>query len=276
MREIRPRKTRVSTLVASLIVLGFAVLLYVTAWSSGFFPSHRTTRQQSASQARNGAQLELLPAHQSLASGFTVTSIVGSQGEGYQVTLKNEYSQSVVAFDLGVGRGRMTRDLIYQDEGIRPGTTWTEYHAYEPDMATQPLTVFGVVFEDGGGDGRPQSVKAIKDMRLGTKMQLTQFAPILERAIKLARTGARKPLDTLQSETDSLQVDPAHALPPHVRFGLHNEKQRLLAMIRELRVRNENSVSVQQTRQSPLEQQLMGLTQDNERRKDRLANRLIQ
>ena len=243
--------------------------------SSTTIPIASTVNGQRTQRASTEAksQSEKIPATQSLASGFSINNITGNQNNGYQVTLTNGYRQSVVAFQIGVGRGRMTRDFLLQDGGIPPGSSHIEYHAYEPDMATKPLTLFGVVFEDGSGDGDPRAVMAIKDMRLGNKIELTQCAPVLEEALKLARGGSSRILDTLESRINSLPIGPVEGLSSYVKFGAHNEKQRLVSEIRRMR---ESGIWAEQREGNHLEKELLHLKLANERRASKLARQLVQ
>jgi hypothetical protein len=222
------------------------------------------------------AQIETIPMRQSLARGFPITNIVGTREQGYQVTLRNDYDKSIVAFELGAGRGRMTRDLIHKNETIKPGASHTEYYGYEPVLDTKPLTLFGVVFEDGSGAGESDSVKAIKDMRLGAKMRLAQFAPILEGALESAKAGSPRVLDRLLSKTNALTADAVDGLPSNVKFGFHNEKQRLLSEIQQIKSMGEGGVSVPQETENQVVTRLLKLESNNEARNMRLANRQIQ
>lgn len=233
-------------------------------------------RKSGAPHAQAASQSETLPALRSRAHGFPITKIVGNRQEGYQVTLRNNYDKNVAAFQLGVGRGRMTRDLLEQGKTIGPGAFHTEYYDYEEDLDKEPLTLFGVVFEDGSGAGQRDAVKAIKDMRLGAKMQLAQFTPILERALKSVKADSSKGLDTLLSKTDALPSDAVEGLPFYVKFGFHNEKQRLLSEIQHIKSEQEGSVSLQQKTEDHIVKHLLKFKADNEVRNMRLADPLIQ
>lgn len=235
-----------------------------------------TEYSRKPSHAKAAPQDEPMPALQSRARGFPITNIVGNREEGYQVTFRNDYDKSVVAFQLGAGRGRMTRDLLQHDKTIGPGTSHTEYYGYEGVLDREPLTLFGVVFEDGTGAGQRDAVKEIKDMRLGAKMRLAQFAPILERTLKSLGADSANVLDTLWSKTNDLPSDAVEGLPPSVQFGFHNEKHRLLSNLRHIKSEQEGSVSLQQKTEDHIVTHLLKLKADTEARNTRLTNPLIQ
>lgn len=248
-------------LVVFLVVVGIGMI--------NKYPRKGGTARSQASK------IETLPALRSLARGFPITNIVGSRKDGYQVTMRNDYDKGVVAFELGVGYGRMTRDLLELNKSIAPGAYHTEFQGYEEKMDTQPLTLFGVVLEDGSGDGLPDTIKAIKDLRLGAKMQLAQFTPILERALESRRAGSPEGLDALMSQTNALPNDAVEGLPFCVKFGFHNEQQRLLSELRQIKGMQGDGVSIQQETEDHIVRHLLKLKADNEARNTRLTDPVI-
>jgi hypothetical protein len=240
----------------------------------GVIGINKDLRKSGPPHAEAASQSETLPALRSRAHGFPITKIVGNRQEGYQVTLRNNYDKSIAAFQLGAGRGRMTRDLLQQGKTIEPGAFHTEYYGYEEVLDKEPLTLFGAVFEDGSGAGQRDAVKAIKDMRLGAKMQLAQFTPILESALKSVKAGSLEVLDTLLSKTSALPSDAVDGLPPYVKFGFHNEKQRLLSEIQHIKSMQGDSGSLQT--EDHIVKHLLKFKADTEAKNMRLANPLIQ
>ncbi|MCI0490096.1 MAG: hypothetical protein L0229_26180 [Blastocatellia bacterium] len=185
--------------------------------------------------------VEKLPDTLSLAPGFKFIDIKGSRSEGYQVVLKNEYDKSITAFEIGVdidvAQSKMTRDLIHdkRHNSIPPGTTWTEFHPHTLYMDTKPLTIFGVIFEDGDGDGQTKTIKNIKEIRLGQKMQLKRFRPKLLNILQEPDWQLTEALDRLELEVSSLPASSSKGIPHNVAVGLLMEKIVLQDEIRRIK-----------------------------------------
>jgi hypothetical protein len=222
--------------------------------------------------AQYNQSIERLPSVRSLAPGFRPVSINGSRQEGYEIVFKNEYDKGIKAFDIGYLHNgvmsSMIRDLIYEDKIIAPGTNWTERRPYDPAWEKSSLTILSVVFNDGESKGRPESVKVIKGKRLGTKMQMANFSPMLERALQSLDNNLPAALDKLESEASSLPFDQEELLPPYVASSLYYEREYLLRRIREIRVKHSEGVSIRE--------QLTGFKKDHDRKINALVKPLVQ
>jgi len=191
-----------------------------------------------------------------------IVSVAGSKQAGYQITLKNEHSKGIKAFQMGIERSRITKDFIYEATVISPGDTWTEYCPYQPSLEKNNFVVFAIVFEDGTADGTPESVKAIKDIRQGERMQMLRSRPLVEDALQSVDSELLVALDKLESQVASLSVDEEESLPNYVAFGLNREKQRLLRSIGEIKNAKMNMTSGQLNHTS-LREQLAKLGESN-------------
>jgi hypothetical protein len=239
----------------------------------------KTERQVDARQTRFSNEI---PTTRSLAAEFKIESVLGNRKEGYQVTLRNDYNKGVVAFDIGQGsatgdRAVMIRELLYQDQVIAPGATWVEYQPYDPDMEKLGLTVFGVVFDDGTGAGLPDSIRQIKHLRLGRKLQLERLRPILKRALELTDSNPLLAIETLESEVLALPIE--SELSPDVRSELYMQKQILLREVQGMKDRQEqrrgDRISILQEGRE-LRKELSKLDQDAEQLSARLTKNAVE
>lgn len=267
-----------------VLILFCSVFLGMAAWTSEG-SSQNTTSFQSKQVRRNSTERGKAPVEEdqqgqvgrtiktiTLAPGFKFIKVTGSREAGFQLELRNGYDKAITAFDMGFIKegviSAMTRELIYNNKVVAPGETWTEWHLYEPSMDTAALTVFAVVFEDGDSDGRRQSVKAIKDMRLGHRLQMGRFEPMLKAALDSPDSELLDALNKLEDEISSLSVKEDASLSEYVKSALHSEKFRLLRRIRDVKNRGLEGI--------PLRQELNRFKQDNAERTAKLTRSAVQ
>lgn len=220
-------------------------LLIVVVACAALIGMSMVSSRSSQSSSSNRIVSEFIPNAVSLVPTLKIVSVLGSKQAGYQIILKNEHSKGIKAFQIGIESSRITKDFIYEATVISPGNTWMEYCPYQPSLEKNNFVILAVVFEDGTASGTPESVKAIKDIRQGERMQMLRFRPLVEDALQSADSELSIALDKLESQIGFLSVDEEESLANYVAFGLNREKQRLLRSIGDIKNAKMNMVSGQ-------------------------------
>jgi len=157
----------------------------------------------------------------------------------FKVTVKNGYSQSLVAYsfrqqDSSVGKGTVSG---VETNGatigwVLPpnGTDATSFLA--PSEGEVVITLAAVLLEDGTGDGDTQALSRLREVRAGVKMAYQQIVPLLRRAAN--STEAVAPDIAFQSLEGEIAAIPEKTVPPNSRRGFHEAKEFLVTNLKEL------------------------------------------
>jgi hypothetical protein len=208
---------RKSGLIAIALLFVCAVILSVSAWSSKLH-----SRQQS-DQIENKTQ------------AFEVVGI-SREANLIKISLRNNSYKNVQGYTLSVGNLKMEEDFIYSERVISPGEVYeVEFPVSGKSAALgQKISILGVIFEDHTSDGDPAIATAIRDRRLGEKLQLMRVNEILENSLKSPNGDPRNTLDQLKSQISSLpeisNTNPSQA----INSGLHNLKEEALNSVQQL------------------------------------------
>ena len=158
----------------------------------------------------------------------------------FKVTVKNGYSQPVVAYafeqqDLTVGNGTVGG---VETNGASVGWALAP-NATDETLFTAPaqgevvISVAAVLLEDGRGDGDTARLARLKEVRAGVKVAYQQIMPLLRRASNsTADQGSAADLLSLENEiSGTVDEQTVHA---NLRRGFADAKNLLLSELRQL------------------------------------------
>ncbi len=158
----------------------------------------------------------------------------------FKVTVKNGYSQPVVAYaleqqDASVGKGTTAG---VETNGASVGWALAP-NATDETLITASaegevvINVAAVLLEDGRGDGDTARLTRLKEVRAGVKVAYEQIIPLLRRASNsTADQGSEADLQSLENEI-SATVD-EKTVHVNLRRGFDDAKNLLLSELREL------------------------------------------
>lgn len=233
IRHLRPTPLRLSVLIALLCL---AVL--------GFIAKSRTTQQSDILSQRSKLLRDLDVEHLTLrnqTSGFTVTSVQKTP-EGYiKISLRNDYSKTIVGYQLSVGSTTTLVDSF--TNGIKPGIEPGELREriepidVDPELFRRGIIVRAVVFNDATDDGDPHFVQQINDFRLGEMLQTQQFLSSLS---NIKEAIGRETLSQLEeAKLTMLNLEEDKRFSADVISGLRNMRLILARDIDEIVNANE-------------------------------------
>lgn len=166
-------------------------------------------------------------------SGFVVDQ-VQRDGELLRLALINRYHKNIKAYTVAIGNVKMEEDFIYSDRVIAPQEVFIlelpRSRSSRPADSLR-ISVLAVVFEDGTGDGLMANVVAIKDRRLGERLQFKRTVQILQALIDSTDEDASK---LVQLNTRAASLPEEESFSRAFKSGLHGGKERLLQIVKRL------------------------------------------
>ncbi len=158
----------------------------------------------------------------------------------FKITVKNGYSQPVVAYaleqqDASVGKGTTAG---VETNGATVGWALAPNATDETFITASAagevvINVAAVLLEDGSGEGDTVRLTRLKEVRAGVKVAFQQIIPLLRRASNSnADHGSEAALQSLENEI-SATVD-EQTVHANLRRGFDEAKSLLLSELREL------------------------------------------
>lgn len=103
-----------------------------------------------------------------------------------RIRLTNNHKDTITAFVISFDDTSIREDFAYSEVhlGIEPGDTFQKDYAISPSPIgpePPPLYLLTVMLKNGAADGDLKVAQAIKDVRLGDKIQILRTLRILER-----------------------------------------------------------------------------------------------
>jgi hypothetical protein len=157
------------------------------------------------------------------------------------LTLENGYYKKITGFQVSVGNVGIHTEYMYNpDQMIPPGGTWVLRVPIEPYTDTKGITFMSVHFEDGTGDGDEAAIKLVEEERAGQIAQIRRALALIRRTLRAPNADSVAALDELLSQIRSL---PSQGENGRDNFwaGLESGKQRMIAIIDELRQKQDHS-----------------------------------
>lgn len=232
--------------VVSLIVFISLTLLGVSVWSS-------VTRSQKGQTAPNPQtfmeeihalaerlQPDKVPVW-NMTNFVRLIKIEKVENRDLRLTLQNAYDKKINGFQVSVGNVGIHTEFMYnEDQMIPPGGTWVQQVPIEPDTDTKGITFMSVHFADGTGDGDEAAIKLVEEERAGQITQIRRALALIRRTLRAPNADSVAALDELLSQIRSL---PSERITGRADFsgGLASGKQRMIAIIDELRQKQDHS-----------------------------------
>lgn len=237
MQNIGPTKKNVFKLVASLLVLGLAVLLSVTAWTSNFFPSSTPGGQQSDARSQRREKLRTATiAIENRTSSLEVVSVDKFIDQGViAMVLRNGYPRPVTGYKFSHGISIDYSERL-NSKWIEPGGEIKEFLPLQLGLDTEGIKILAVIFDDESTDGDPQFVREIHERREGARTQHRRTLSLLKQAMKSGDLDLLTALSSLESKLAQLSVEESVNLSPDEVAGLSSERYMILQELNRIRM----------------------------------------
>jgi hypothetical protein len=164
--------------------------------------------------------------------------VVGAQiqGDSVQIEMRNGYDKPITAYQVLVGDTRIHRELLTNDNPrvISPGESVRELYPFYRKLESIGIIVLAVLFDNHTGDGDPEFLKRLLEYREGMKIQREHTIDALQKLINTSDISVRSALYGIMSDISAIPEEEASSLPLYVRFGLKDERERLLLVIQNL------------------------------------------
>ncbi len=242
---------RSGSLIVIIIVFICLTLLGVSAWSSGTGPHRKpgiSTRQKNNMNVTDiQAMAERLQADKvpvrNMARSFRLIAIEKVENRDFRLTLQNDYSKRINGFWLFVGNvGTEIGPLYEREQMISPGGIYTIDLPIQADTDAKGVGIVAVTFEDGSGDGDPESLYVIRETRKGEKTQIKKILKLIRQHLMSPDADTSTALDRLESQIKSLSVDSGNGQRDPFWSGLDSAKQRAMAFVQSVRAKQNHLI----------------------------------
>ncbi len=225
MRNIGLKKKKLFTLVASLIMLGFAVLLSVTTWSSDFSPSATARNQHSDAYYQRKEKLRVgTIAVENRTNSLEVVSVDKAIDQGFIVlALRNRYPRPITGYKFSVGDSIEYAERL-NSKWVEPGGEAKEILPLQLGLDVKGIKILAVIFDDESTDGDPQFVREINDRREGARIQRRRSVRQLKEVINSVDFDLVSALSSLESELAPLSADQSRDLSADKVAGINSER----------------------------------------------------
>jgi hypothetical protein len=226
---------------SKLIVVAFTAVMVLTFFSLSFL--ERKVWSSTPSQ-----QARPFKVVQNKTRSFEVVQTRQLDGgEGAELSLRNGYDKNVTAYVVSANGLISLVDFLYSDaedeRKIAPGGVYSRNLSFvespdTPDLATQQnlgIKILAVMFDDKTGDGDPELIARILDMRMGSKIQSARILQILKETLNSSRTTDDTLFDTLRARMSALPTDSERAISPSSRARLKTERDDVLWWLERLK-----------------------------------------
>jgi hypothetical protein len=210
------------------VALGLSgMLLGANLWqSSGSPPQKQNLRNRVSNLRAEDIKVE------TSAPGLTIVSLM-VRNNSLLVSLRNDYHKSITGYKIwnGVGTG-YTEYLTGSEESVlQPGEVREEIYPVQVGLEQSGFKLLAVIFDDGSAEGNPKYVEEIRDYRAGMKMQRRHALQLLESIGSGGTASLSEVLEAVKSKISVLSNDEEQKLPRHIKFGIDDERDRLLRQI---------------------------------------------
>jgi hypothetical protein len=220
--------TQVSLFLNAVIVVCCITLLVVTTRVSA--GKHQGSNiQQQLEQLKRSFNVEDIRVT-NRTSGFEIAGLEKTPERNIRIRLRNGYKKKITAYQISLGSTTTLVETMLNnlEAGVDPGEVVDLVEAInvDPDLSTKGLTIRAVVFDDGTGDGEPESIKEIDDYRQGEMIQMKQTANRLMESAEASDSEIISALDEV-SKTSLSSMNGSRILSPSVRFGAEDTRKRI-------------------------------------------------
>jgi|GEM_PF-6654031 len=242
--------------IVSLIVFICLTLLAVSAWSSATrFHGRQTAAKAQKFKEEIDSLCERLQPDRvpvwNMTSSVRLNKIEKVENRFLTLTLQNGYDKKINGFQVSVGNVGIHTEYLYNpDQMIPPGSIWVLQVPIEPDTDTKGITFMSVHFDDGTGDGDEAAIKLVEEERAGQITQIRRALALIRRTLSAPNADSVDGLDELLFQIRSL---PSERVNGRADFsgGLASGKQRMIAIVEEIRQKQDQSTYRAQGFQHP-------------------------
>lgn len=238
-----------SSRIVSLIAFICLTLLAVSAWSSVGRSRKRITTENSQRHSPDQDEIDAMAERlqPDKVPVWNMTRLVRLvkldkiENRDLALTLQNGYDKKINGFQVSVGNVGIHTEYMYNpDQMIPPGGIWVDQVPIEPFTDTKGITFMSVHFEDGTGDGDEAAIKLVEEGRAGQITQINRVLALIRRTLSAPNADSVAALDELLSRIRSLPRERVRGRPDF-SGGLESGKQRMTAIIEELRESQDQS-----------------------------------
>lgn len=166
-------------------------------------------------------------------SGFAIAGLEKTPERNIRIRLRNDYKKKITAYQISIGSTTTLVETMLNnlEAGVDPGeiVDLEEAINVDPDLSTKGLIIRAVVFDDGSGDGEPESIKEIDDYRQGEMMQMKQTTNRLNQSAEASDSEMISTLNDV-SNNSFLSGDGGRMLSRSVRFGAEDTRKRIAVL----------------------------------------------
>ncbi len=219
----------------------FAVLFVcVSFWGLNVWShsSGKTKQELTWEQKKERLNLENIKV-ENFTSSLTISSTeIDKHNESVTLILRNDSNKLVTGYAVTIGGGTIKTECLTganMSNVLKPEETRKEDYGLQLDIDKYGIKLVAVIFDDNTTEGVPQYVEEIQQYRSGMKIQR-------EHALDLLRNLATKPqsemyaaFNDFESKLALFSESEETKFPANFRFGLQDEKVRLINNIKYLK-----------------------------------------
>jgi hypothetical protein len=215
--------------IPSLLIIFAFALFSVTVWSGTRKIQDKTWEQRKAEMIVENIRVE------NFTKGLTPISVdIDKERELITLTLRNDYDKIVTGYEVSIGEVTVQTESLNDSsvqEVLHPRDTRKEVYALQDNLDKFGIAIVAVILEDGTTDGESNHIQEIREYRQGMKIQREHVLLLLEKIAKQSMNKIPAALNSLVSQLAPMSESDERQLPPNVRFGIHDEKARILKEI---------------------------------------------
>jgi len=256
MKKIRSKKKKSAVVNVAFTVLGTTVLLSISAWSAGLFPTSMTSRQKAKDEETLSHRKENLRtatiAIENRTSGMEVVTLEKHLEQNLLVLiLKNSYPKPVTGYKFSVGDS-----IEYTERSnhkLLPGEEVREFVPLQVGLDVKGIKILAVIFDDETTAGDPQFVKEIEDRRKGSRTQRAHALRLLQEAANSPDVDLDNALSTVDSRLPALSPQELSGLSADMVAGISSERYVILQELHRIRTMPSSQGRATETKSSSAE-----------------------
>jgi len=226
-----PRLFLTAAILVSLVFWG------ITAWS---YSLKKSNQQLTWEERKENLRLDKIKVKNYTSNLTIVSTEIDKKNDSVTVVLRNDYKKPVTGYIVTIGSGTVQTECLTGSDNsniLQPGDVRKEIYGLQLDIDKLGIKVAAVILDDRTTDGQPQFVEQIQQYRLGMKIQRQYALDFLRKMTGLPENELTLSLSDLESRLPHLSESEESKLSTDARFGLQDEKVRLIGNIKRLKER---------------------------------------
>jgi hypothetical protein len=207
------------------VVIAFGILyLSGNSWSSG---TSSPTKAQSKLDQGAGPPVRV----ENKVESVEVIS-AELKDESVQLLFRNSSNKVIKAFVLLKSGGQKSFVQLSDKNNIVPGGIHTETFRLPQGEKLQTASILAVLYEDNKGEGEPQVVQELTDMRLGEQIQNERIYSYVKKLSTVSNSKLMSEVISVKEAIKSLPDD--KNISDYVKIGLHNARESAILDLEQL------------------------------------------